>query len=161
MKRCLISLLIVVCVVVMAVWLWQSPRRAVRSELHPLYLRYERDPDVAAGFVKDLRIADTVTIDVVTLQAKDTVAWFRMLEQLDFKTEIIDKAREYYSNRTNFFITFNTEKNRTPPTDMAEAWNKDAVICSPLDLTVCIYDLTSKTQDSILMELEIDKMLNQ
>lgn len=158
MKRWLFSLLFVVVGVFVAMWLWQMPQRVVRSELHPLYLRYEHCPDVAAGFVKNLRIADTVTIDAVTLQAKDTATWFRLLEELQVKEATIAKVREFYIGKRNSCITFNIEKNASLRRTIGKNKDYDVVVCTISDLSVCIYDVKNDVQEHIIIEKEFEKL---
>lgn len=158
MKRWLFSLLFVVVGVFVAMWLWQTPQRVVRSELHPLYLRYEHCPDVAAGFVKNLRIADSVTIDAVTLQAKDTATWFRLLEELQVKEATIAKVREFYIGKRNSCITFNIEKNASLRGTIGKNKDYDVVVCTISDLSVCIYDVKNDVQEHIIIEKEFEKL---
>lgn len=156
MKRWLFSLLFVAVGVFVAMWLWQMPQRVVRSELHPLYLRYEHCPDVAAGFVKNLRIADSVTIDAVTLQAKDTATWFRLLEELQVDKVQIALLKKNVGEDMPGFTIYNTPKVQYNGSKL----EYDVVVCMPMDISVCIYDVQNHKQDSVLIERCIDKILN-
>lgn len=156
MRRYLFSLLIVVVGVLLALWVWQTPRRVVRSELHPLFLRYEHNPDVAAGFVKNLRIADSVTIDAVTLQAKDTATWFRLLEELQVDKVQIALLKKNVGENMPGFTIYKAPKVQYKGSKL----EYDVVVCMPMDISVCIYDVQNHKQDSVLIERCIDKILN-
>ncbi len=158
MRRYLFSLLIVVVGVLLALWVWQTPRRVVRSELHPLFLRYEHNPDVAAGFVKNLRIADTVTIDAVTLQAKDTATWFDIMEYIQVKS--INSMRQRVKDGETPIKMFKTPKNNIKSRKDADTKEHDLVICSAVDLSVCIYDVVNDEQDKIIINAAFEKLQN-
>lgn len=134
---------------------WWLPRRVVRSELHPLYLQYEHSCDVAAGFVKDLRLNDSVTIDVVTLQAKDTATWYEMLGEIGVSDAMIESVKEDNNSNLSSFVFFNIPKTCV---NGNEPIKNDIAICTPDDLTVSIYDVRDTAQRKILVRIQFDKI---
>lgn len=160
MRRWLNTVLVVAVVAeaAVALWLWQAQRRAERSELHPLFLRYEHCPDVAAGFVKNLLIADTVTIDAVTLQAKDTATWFQLLENMELLHATMKEIREKYIEGKNNLHFYRMPKKTATYTQTETIDRKDFVVLDPKELSICVYDVENDIQEDILLEKQFEKI---
>lgn len=72
--------LLLTAVVAVAVLL---PRTVPEAECSDVYRRYAGRDDVAAGYIRDYRINDTVSVDVTVLEAVTDSGWAAMLKDFN------------------------------------------------------------------------------
>lgn len=91
MKRYLTiaAILLVLALGGVTVWHFRPWQRPVAGEL---YLRYEHQPGVRVGFIKDFRINDSTVADVTTIEALDSTGW-RWMEK-EFAIPALDPRRQ-------------------------------------------------------------------
>lgn len=59
----------------LVVALWLLPRTPRADQTSAVYRRYADNENIAASFIKDFRVNDSVTVDVTVLEAKSDTAW--------------------------------------------------------------------------------------
>lgn len=74
--------------VVVAVKYW--PRVLTPDQCSEVYRRYKDRDDLSVAFVKDYRIGDSITVDVTTITAKDSVGWEQLLREMNVKEGTIE-----------------------------------------------------------------------
>ena len=134
------------------------PRPLDRAELDALYLRYEHAPGMATGFVKNFHVNDSVTVDVITLQALDTAAWHRLMYDFGFPKDLI---RHYESGRgmspqayAQGIVDITDTKIR--PSEYSE--NCRLVIIKALEKTLVVYNNHSVSELSQITAYHLKKI---
>ena len=74
--------------VVVAVKYW--PRVLTPDQCSEVYRRYKDRDNLSVAFVKDYRIGDSITVDVTTITAKDSVGWEQLLREMNVKEGTIE-----------------------------------------------------------------------
>lgn len=59
------------------------PRTPRADEVSDIYRQYADNEYVAASFVKDFKVNDSVMVDVTVLEAKDSAGWQQMLDDFN------------------------------------------------------------------------------
>lgn len=91
MKKHYIIASCIIMAVLVAYYLFNTiPRRVPLDECSELYLHYAGQPGINASFVKDFRINDSLSVNATLLQAKDTSAWYRLMEMFLMPKQKID-----------------------------------------------------------------------
>ena len=71
------------------------PRTVPLWECSEVYRRYADSEHVAAAFLKDFRVNDTVCVDVTLLEARDSLGWERMSEGFSLPPPEMFEEMEY------------------------------------------------------------------
>ena len=125
------------------------PRTVPLEECSQIYRDYADDPHVAVAFIKGFRVNDTLTVDVTTLHALDSVGWHSLMLYFGFPQEMIDY---YYNNKELFdkgkrhsLVRFVMDVNN--PRERLSDIHPDSrqVVGSYKEMTFCIY----QTSDSV------------
>ena len=140
-----------------AVWRF-CPRPVDRAELDPLYLRYEHAPGMATGFVKDFRVNDSVAVDVTTLQALDTAAWNRLMDDFGFPEELIRFFESGRGTATQAYTQaiVDITDTRKRPSEYSE--NCRLLIVKASDMTFVVYNNHSVTELSQITAYHLKKI---
>ncbi len=129
-------------------WKYIFPSR----EVSDLYTRYENVDGVAASFIKDYKVNDTVFVDVTLLEAQTDSAW--TILQTDFDVPIIpEEYRELVasSNSVDFWLA--SKDNPKDRTDTIISHN-DIIVMSRQMQTICICHIENKHQAIAIMNRE-------
>ena len=78
--------------VVVAVKYW--PRVLTPDQCSEVYRRYKDRDDLSVAFVKDYRIGDSITVDVTTIEAKDSTSWESLLRGMNVTEESINENKK-------------------------------------------------------------------
>lgn len=94
--------LLLAAVVAVAVLL---PRTVPEAECSDVYRRYAGRDDVAAGYIRDYRINDTVSVDVTVLEAVTDSGWAAMC--VDFHIPVVPKEyEEFFYDDSSFTVGY-------------------------------------------------------
>ena len=78
--------------VVVAVKYW--PRVLTPDQCSEVYRRYKDRDNLSVAFVKDYRIGDSITVDVTTIEAKDSTSWESLLRGMNVTEESINENKK-------------------------------------------------------------------
>ena len=125
MKNCYKALLVAAAVLAVgvAVWRYTAPQRHVSD----LYRRYEHADGIAASYIHNFPVNDTLRVDVTLLEATTDSAWqalcadFAILDILDI-VEAIEQANPH--------IVFSRQVSRRDYTQVVLGDSPDAEILS-------------------------------
>lgn len=139
-RRLKITLLVVLCSLAGAAAYIVWPRTVPFSECSELYQRYADNEHVAASFVRNYRVNDTLTLDVTLLQATDSAGWQQMLEDFEI---IIDESVVEATAKGRDIIASAVRPIPEKAKDDSERYVLGA---SEYSKTICIYHTHSKEQ---------------
>ncbi len=91
MKKCYKALLVAAAVLAVgvAVWRYTAPQRHVSD----LYLRYENADGIAASYIHNYHVNDTIRIDVTLLEATTDSAWQALCTDFAL-SDIVEELKE-------------------------------------------------------------------
>lgn len=78
--------------VVVAVKYW--PRVLTPDQCSEVYRRYKDRDGLSVAFVKDYHIGDSITVDVTTIEAKDSTSWESLLRGMNVTEESINENKK-------------------------------------------------------------------
>ena len=99
-KRHYISLAILLVGGLISAAVLGRPRQLPLEECSPEYLRYKDAPGIKASFVKDFPVNDTLALNVILLQATDSLGWETLKTDFNVKPtpqpvqEAIDRGED-------------------------------------------------------------------
>ena len=126
-RRLKITLLVVLCSLAGAAAYIVWPRTVPFSECSELYQRYADNEHVAASFVRNYRINDTLTLDVTLLQATDSAGWQQLIEDFEIPAESIESAAKSVAAGRNLLTILG---NKVTDTQIPVASYRDKYICA-------------------------------
>ena len=122
MKRYVLPLLIVLLpVAIYALWEW-TPRTVPPERASELYRQYASNPHVAASFLKDFRVNDTVTVDVTLLEAKDDEGW-EELREMTGGFPLMEHEKEQLKRGNDIVQTWISENDSLKPSPNTDPIN--------------------------------------
>ena len=121
-KRTCITLAIIAVGLAVCAGFFLFPRQLTPEECGALYQRYKDAEGIDASFIKDFPVNDTLTTDVLLLEAATDSAWCELLLDFGVPEEMIEM---YKSNKESFvgegknsiikfFVNKNNIKERIP-----------------------------------------------
>lgn len=160
MKRWLITLLLVAAVLAAAatvVWRHILPVRQVSD----IYRRYEHVDGIAASYIHNYPVNDTLALDVTLLEVSDSAVWEQVCEELSLltteyiMTQIPEEYRDMYFEPGGF-------ESRIEQDTIVENGKPRRVqtvfIYYRFEKTVCIFNSVTDGQYNAIMNKEIDKI---
>ena len=126
-RRLKITLLVVLCSLAGAAAYIVWPRTVPFSECSELYQRYADNEHVAASFVRNYRVNDTLTLDVTLLQATDSAGWQQLIEDFEIPAESIESAAKSVAAGRNLLTILG---NKVTDTQIPVASYRDKYICT-------------------------------
>ena len=79
-KHYIIAALIIVVTVAVAVAWQHRPRQLSDEECSAIFLRYKDNDHIQTAYTKDFPLNDSISVDVTTLQATDSISWATLIE---------------------------------------------------------------------------------
>ena len=157
-----------ICLAILAVGLLASaalflrPRQLPLEECSQICRDFADNPHVSVAFIKDLPVNDTLAVDVTTLQALDSIGWYRMMLYFGYSDEMIEDCektiKQLKDDNTNQFVRFYADKDdcskRIPPNHV----NCRCVIGSYKDRTFSIYHTGNTEIQDIITRNELRKL---
>ena len=154
MKRWLITLLLVAAVATAAgvvVWRHVLPMLQVSD----IYRRYEHVDGIAASYIHNYPVNDTLTLDVTLLEVSDSAVWEQVCEELDLLTmaDIPEEYRERFFTPNGFML--HTEQDTVRKYG---EHRRTVFICSYYNRSVCIFHSVTDEQYDAIMEKSLDEI---
>ena len=158
MKRYWTIALVAVAVFLVVVGVWKMWRRTVPlEECSGIYQHYHDNPHIAATFLKDFRVNDTVTVDVTLLEAKDDEGWEEMREKINIKPipqevyEILGEEAE-----EDVWVWLAPKNNYHLPMDDI-LLNNDVLSVSRKKKQLCIFETVSEKQIDAISKRQFEE----
>ncbi len=132
-------------------WKYIFPSR----EVSDLYTRYENVDGIAASFIKDYKVNDTIFVDVTMLEATTDSAW--IILQHDFCIPIIPKEYEeyFYADTNQLSLKLVPKKDPSLPMDSI-ILNNDLVAISYPKRLICIFSIEDTSQLKAILRDKYD-----
>ena len=163
MKR-LWPITILLCLLLAAgcIILVRCPRTVPTDQCSEVYRRYKDRDDLSVAFVKDYRIGDSITVDVTTIEAKDSASWESLLRGMNVNEVIIKKQREAVTKGlcgvNSYFCERNHPEKRIVP--------DDKTVCSfvtilPCERTMHIFNIEELNQSNKILYQKLKDIINK
>lgn len=154
MKRTVTYTLLVLAVAAAAaavVWRCVSPRRQVI----PLFERYRHADGIAASYIHNYHVNDTLLVDVTLLEALSDTGWAML--QHNFNIPIVPKEWEkaFYADGSQTALKMVPKDNPSLPMDTI-IMNNDLVAISYPRRSICVFSIESMSQLKTLMRKKMD-----
>lgn len=148
--------LLLTSVVVVAVLL---PRTVPIAECSDVYRRYAGRDDVAAGYIRDYRVNDTVSVDVTVLEAVTDSGWAAMCS--DF--HIIPMTQEMLDlvGPNTVEVRYAPKDDYAQPMDTADMINNDVLAVHWMDSTIYIFSIEHERQFKAVFHNQYNESINQ
>lgn len=148
MKRNWPYYIIAFCLALLTVYVLHNSGRIFPSgEVGEVYRRYCNRDDIRVEFFKDFRINDSITVDVITLTAKDSASWEALLREMNIKEGTIRKQTEAVKSGktalTEYYCMNNHPEQRIK---VKECPDFDLVIYSFNEYVTYIFDVNTIEQ---------------
>jgi len=134
-------------------WKYIFPSR----EVSDLYTRYENVDGIAASFIKDYKVNDTVFVDVTLLETKDTALWDSLCK--DFGIALFSMYTKEYKALMSIEHSFDHRLIKdTVLMGHDSVIIKDLVVFSHLKMSMCIFHHVSDTQYDAIINKEYEEI---
>ena len=129
-------------------WKYIFPSR----EVSDLYTRYENVDGVAASFIKDYKVNDTVFVDVTLLETKDTALWDSLCK--DFGIALFSMYPKEYREIMSIEHSFGQQVIKdTIVLENDSLYKENLIIFSHINMSMCIFHKINDSQyDAIVNE---------
>ena len=160
MKRWLITFLLVTAVATAAgvtVWRHVLPMLQVSD----IYRRYEHVDGIAASYIHNYPVNDTLTLDVTLLEVSDSAVWEQTCAELGLltteyiMTQVPEEYRDFYFAPGGFesFVHYDTLSVGGKPTPLQTVF-----IYHRFERTICIFYHVTDAQYDAIMDKNIDEI---
>ncbi len=133
------------------------PRTVPLEECSQLYRTYADDPHIAAAYIHNLRVNDTLTVDATLLHALDSTGWHRLMLDFGFPSEMID----YYYKNPPAFMSGNIDKTNPKIHPPFGDPNCELLYASPKEQTFCIYHTNLEKVGTSVFKKEVSTVKNK
>lgn len=72
----------------------RCPRHVPDDQCSEVYRRFKDSNGLHVAFVKDYRVGDSITVDVTTIEAKDSTSWESLLRGMNVTEESINENKK-------------------------------------------------------------------
>jgi len=126
-------------------------RRVVESECSEVYRRYKDRDNLSVAFVKDYRIGDSITVDVTTITAKDSVSWEQLLREMNVKEGTIETNHRLVREGLNPATTFLSLKGHPEIRRSVDTMSQfDLCFFAYREKCIFIFDVETETQSDVI-----------
>lgn len=147
--------LLLAAVVAVAVLL---PRTVPEAECSDVYRRYAGRDDVAAGYIRDYRINDTVSVDVTVLEAQNDTAWSSLLN--DFGIPPMPQEIIELVGLNVVDVRSSPKYDYSQPRDSVEL-NNDETAVYWVDKKIYVFHITSLNQIESVRHSQYDESIKR
>ena len=98
-KHRVIAILIILAAVAATVTWRLRPRQLPNEECSAIFLRYKDNDHIKTAFIKDFPINDSITVDVTTLQATDSVGWATLVEDCKLNLTEFEQYKHLFKGK--------------------------------------------------------------
>lgn len=138
-KRTGITLAIVVVGLAVCAGFFCFPRQLSPGECSVEYQRYQDAVGIEASFIKDFHVNDSISVDVTTFQATDSVGWETLKK--DFRAlQLPESTQKKIAQGINIVtIHLAPQTDPTLPMDTTDILKNNVIAISRLNHTVSIF----------------------
>lgn len=96
MKKHKIISVLIIAAVAAAIVIWrQWPRQLSCTQCNELFLHYMDNDHINVSFIKDFPVNDSISVDVTTLDAVDSIGWATLIEDCNIPVANFEKDKAY------------------------------------------------------------------
>ena len=96
MKKHKIISVLIIAAVAAAVVIWrQRPRQLSCTQCNELFQHYMDNDHINVSFIKDFPVNDSISVDVTTLDAVDSIGWATLIEDCNISVANFEKDKAY------------------------------------------------------------------
>ena len=147
--------LLLAAVVAVAVLL---PRTVPEAECSDVYRRYAGRDDVAAGYIRDYRINDTVSVDVTVLEAVTDSGWAMMCS--DFNILPMTQEMLDFLGPNTVEVRYAPKDDYARPMDTAAMINNDVIAFHWIDSAIYIFRIEHERQFKAVCHEQYNESIN-
>ncbi|MBQ6096621.1 MAG: hypothetical protein IJK99_02625 [Bacteroidales bacterium] len=136
-------------------------RRVVESECSEVYRRYKDRDDLSVVFVKDYRIGDSITVDVTTIEAKDSTNWDKLLRDLNVHEYTISLNRQYVQEgKSPVSTSYRLKDNPSQKSTDNDNPNNTLMVTAYREQIVYFFSIDSKNQTHNIMDVKLSEIVH-
>ena len=137
-KRRVISVAVCLVVAALVLLVKYHPRTVPIEECSQIYRDYADNPQIAVAFIKDFPVNDSISVDVTTFQATDSVGWETLKK--DFRAlQLPESTQKKIAQGINIVtIHLAPQTDPTLPMDTTDILKNNVIAISRLNHTVSI-----------------------
>lgn len=138
-KRRVISVAVCLVVAALVLLVKYHPRTVPIEECSQIYRDYADNPHIAVAFIKDFPVNDSISVDVTTFQATDSVGWETLKK--DFRAlQLPESTQKKIAQGINIVtIHLAPQTDPTLPMDTTDILKNNVIAISRLNHTVSIF----------------------
>ncbi len=136
-------------------------RRVVESECSEVYRRYKDRDDLSVAFVKDYRIGDSITVDVTTIEAKDSTKWEKLLSSTNLPRIFILKLLDNNNENITRVVTYYSHRGDITMTSSAYSPGCELVVVSPEEHCLYVFDIETVEQADCIQNNERKRIIHK
>ncbi|MGX8713266.1 MAG: hypothetical protein ACSW8I_06240 [bacterium] len=151
-RRWLITLLLLLLALLATGWGCYRYHTVPDEECSELYRRYADSPHVSVAFIRDFPVNDTLSLDVTTLTALDSIGW--EILKTDFRIHPVPEFAQQQIGQGKDIISLKLVSKDNPMLGMDTACllNNNTIGISRLHHTVSVfYTITINEQEAVLV----------
>lgn len=124
-------------------------------EVSELYSRYSNTPGIDASFIKNLRINDTVFVDVTLLEIHDSNMWETVCRDINIVSiNLFPEETKKSIFKPNSFMLFYSPPDSAKITDTSTQ-AKDMVVVSHYNRCISIFHTQNETQRKAILNSKL------
>ena len=145
--------------VVVAVKYW--PRVLTPDQCSEVYRRYKDRDNLSVAFVKDYRIGDSITVDVTTIEAKDSTKWEKLLSSTNLPRIFILKLLDNNNENITRVVTYYSHRGDITMTSSAYSPGCELVVVSPEEHCLYVFDIETVEQADCIQNNERKRIIHK
>lgn len=156
---------VLICVLAVALTLgWKyCPRTVPVEECSQLYRDYADNPHIAAAYIRDFRVNDSLTLNVTVLEALDSAGWDTLVYR-HFFVPPFEQEKQLFLNDQEETARIAPKKDISLPTDPTCTEN-DFLILSHTKKALYVFHIENNDQMTTILKvrlkaIKIKKQLN-
>ncbi len=129
------------------------------KEVSELYTHYENVDGVAASFIKDYKVNDTVFVDVTLLEAIDSMGWATLKKDFEIPNPSPDFQQRIDSGKD---LIYTKKAPKSTITDTSQnSYPNDWLAISHLKRTLTVFHIKNKEELNAVIHYNFDKSIDQ
>lgn len=158
MRRHRITTLVVLLLAVLCgTGLKTLPRTVPFEQCSEVFQRYCATPGVKAAFIKDFPVNDSISFDLITLQATDSLAWYTLKHDFGIN-EPTQAQKEQIANGEDLFVIQKEQSAETTADSDPEHLNTNIFTASHLNQSITIYHIENRNQLEAIIYYQLSRM---
>lgn len=145
--------------VVVAVKYW--PRVLTPDQCSEVYRRFKDSNGLHVAFVKDYRVGDSITVDVTTIEAKDSTKWEKLLSSTNLPRIFILKLLDNNNENITRVVTYYSHRGDITMTSSAYSPGCELVVVSPEEHCLYVFDIETVEQADCIQNNERKRIIHK